>query len=324
MVCVRAYPRIHIALLDLGNATYRKYGGAGFYISTPRLEVQARPSDETSVRGLDKLDRQGQRDLLAALTRLGRVHGYLGAEVVLRRILPQHVGLGSKTALTLAVLKAASLVSGLKLSRSALQRLSGRGGTSGIGINTFFSGGFVVDGGHQGGESEGFLPSSASKAREIPPVIVRSRIPSEWRFHLILPRGRRYAGHSEVSFFSETTPIPKSEVLRSIALVYHGVAVALILKDLALLRRSLRSLHRVGFKRRELENQTIAVQALLSAFMGLPDVAVGLSGVGPLLYVISLSGDEAIHHAIRMRCEHSGARILGVCSGRNSGHEVLA
>jgi beta-ribofuranosylaminobenzene 5'-phosphate synthase len=73
---------------------------------------------------------------------------------------PTHVGLGSKTSVSLACIEAACLTLGRQPTPIELISMTGRGGTSGIGINTYFSGGVIADDGHRMETGAKFYPSS--------------------------------------------------------------------------------------------------------------------------------------------------------------------
>lgn len=57
----------------------------------------------------------------------------------------RHTGTGSGTAVTLASLEALFAINRVSVIQADLIRISGKGGTSGIGIHTYFDGEFVVD-----------------------------------------------------------------------------------------------------------------------------------------------------------------------------------
>jgi beta-ribofuranosylaminobenzene 5'-phosphate synthase len=88
-----------------------------------------------------------------------------------------HTGLGSKTAILLALGRAASILSGRRLSGASIAQLLGRGGTSGIGVHCFSRGGLVWDAGHVFSEKGCFAPSSSSLAQ--PPKAIL-RLPVRW------------------------------------------------------------------------------------------------------------------------------------------------
>lgn len=324
IMLVQCYPRIHIGLMDMGDATARRYGGAGFTLSGLPIEILATQSKSIKLHGQNKLDEKGQGDLHSCLQRLIKLVPSIKVHLTIKRLPPQHIGLGTKTALLLGTLTAASLAAGVRLSRIQLQELSGRGGASGVGINSFFTGGFLTDAGHDSLQLNKFAPSSFSKPTKIPPVICRIRIPNRWVFYLLLPRGYMVSGGSERDFFERNAPIPKIEVMQSLALLYHGVVPALLTCNLSLLKKSIAGLHRTGFKRRELEAQTANVNELINQFAGDDDCVVGLSSMGPLVYVIANRRNCKIKLKVEQLCKEYKAVLLDSCTGRNRGFEVIS
>jgi|SRR5579883_502739 len=321
MIVVHAYPRLHLTLLDLAGCSLRKYGGAGLSLNALPVVVEANRANSPSLTGTRFLDARGQEDLQGAFARISALMQGTAVHVNVQSSPPQHVGLGTKTSLVLGVLKAAQLAADAKLDDRRLQELSFRGGTSGVGINAFFTGGFLTDGGHPY-DQKSFRPSSASRPTSIPPVICQMQIPTKWNFYLALPFGKRQSGTKEMDFFSKNTPLPEIEAFNAIALIYQGVAPAIKMSDLKLMIASLRRLHRTGFKKRELARQSEETQRLYRSFDELSGCAAGMSSMGPLVYAIYEEGNTATSDALFRICEEAGAQTLAVCSGRNSGYEV--
>lgn len=272
--------------------------------------------------GLELVDRRARTDIIAAVERLGKALPLKPGRISILRVMPQHIGLGSKTALILALLKACTLFSRFSASATDLQKLSGRGGASGVGVHGFFKGGFVVDAGHRANRTAPFGPSSAGAPPEVPPLITRIKIPIDWRIALFLGRGRTYSGAQEEKFFRKNTPIPKSEVLKTIAVLHHGIVPAVLQNDIGALRYSLRDLHRFGFKHRELHGQTEAVRTLFSKMSRVPECATGLSSMGPLIYTVLNEPSEDLLGQLTKLANNEGARLLGVFKGRNGAYEV--
>ena len=238
-------------------------------------------------------------------------------------MIPQHIGLGSKTALLLAIGKAMAIASREDRTRRELQLLSHRGGASGIGIHSFFTGGFVVDSGHPQDEIQDFMPSAAGAPADIPVLSTRGRVPSTWQIHLVLPRGRLATGRVEKAFFRNATPLPKSEVYKTLSAISHGIVPAFLTSDLGLLRSSLETIHRVGFKARELAAQTKEVRGAYSSLRMIGMGAVGMSSMGPLLYLICKGEDSTnVREKIVQLCRQQRAGYLGVFRARNSGFQV--
>jgi beta-ribofuranosylaminobenzene 5'-phosphate synthase len=274
-----------------------------------------------TVNYLPTIDQSARLALSHAIQRLSKLRPGIAAFLRVAEVSRQHIGLGSKTALVLGALKALDLACDLRLAQRDLQLLSGRGGTSGIGINAFFIGGFVIDGGHSSRGSTGFLPSRFRRRFDIPPVIHSTNIPDNWRFHLLLPSGKYVHGAEERDFFKKNTPIPSQEVFRTIALAYHGLAPAVATNDLRLLRDILTSLHRVGFKRRELRGQSESVKTIIRSLRQRKDCAVGLSSMGPLVYAVAEADNRHFTRFVDTLCRDGAAEMLGSFSGRNRGYE---
>lgn len=321
MAKVISYPRLHACLFDLGNATPRRNGGAGFTLAGPPTVVEAHKSQRIEVSYSAIVDRPARMALSNAIQRLSKIRPCALAQLRVVEVSRQHVGLGNKTALLLGALKAIDLACDLRLTEHELQVLSGRGGTSGIGINAFFCGGFVIDGGHSRHGHSGFLPSRFRRRFDIPPVLHSGSIPDNWRFHLLLPSGKYMHGAQEYDFFKKNTPIPALEIFRTIALAYHGLAPAVATNDLHLLRDTLISLHRIGFKRRELKGQSASVNTVVRRLRQRNDCAVGLSSMGPLVYAVAEADNRYFSRFIESLYRDGAVEMLGSFAGRNLGYE---
>ena len=235
---VNAYPRLHFGLCDLGKVTLRAYGGAGLSISGPVVQVSVCESDTLQLNACS-LDARDRDDVLSAMQRMRRKFCLPPVSLLLHQTPPQHVGLGSKTSLILASLVAYSINFDLDIPKTTLQQLSGRGGASGVGLHAFFSGGFVIDAGHAQSSCRLLGPSSSLRPSGIPTLLVRLEVPAAWQVYLVLPSGVRRFGGNELKFFTENTPIAEAEVLRTLAILYHGIAPAIANSDIDALRESL-------------------------------------------------------------------------------------
>lgn len=321
MILVRAFTRVHVGLIDMGGATARRHGGAGFMLKQPTIEVSAR-CGAGSVTGLSVLDVHAQSDVRQLLKRIRADSRFPPASVTIRRSPRQHIGLGTKTALLLAILKAHELLGDQRVPQHELQRLSGRGGVSGIGIHGFFHGGFIVDGGHAVAEDSEYAPSSCRRCFNIPPLNARADIPTDWRFLLCCPPGKRYSGNMERAFFNRNSPISRAEVHDTIADVYHGLLPAVLERDLLKLKDAMQHIHGCGFKRRELNNQSVSAQSLFQSLSRISNCAVGMSSMGPLLFAIVQADDVRALHDVQRKAQQAGAEVLAVSPGRNVGFEV--
>ena len=98
MIIVQAFPRIHLGLVDLGGALGRRYGGGGFMLESPYLEV-AVERNKSGICGFEVLDSRGRRDVAEALERIQRIYQRRDVRISLLRIPTPHIGMGTKTAL---------------------------------------------------------------------------------------------------------------------------------------------------------------------------------------------------------------------------------
>lgn len=301
----------------MGFASLRSYGGAGFCITEPKTKVRIQSStsqDIVGLAGLDAAARTSVRDLVDSLSKIRPENPF---SLTIEAFAPQHVGFGSKTSLLLSIIAAANAYLKLRLTRGEMQRLSGRGGASGVGVHAFFRGGVICDGGHA--TQARLLPSSGGRPIEPPPLLARLRFPPEWRALLLLPRERGPAGETEREFFAQNTPIPADEALQTIAALYHGILPAIRTGDLELLAEALARIHSMGFKRREVAFRGPAVAALLGELQK-RRLAAGMSSMGPLVYVIATQTDERALHYAEELARACGVETLGVVAGANEGH----
>ena len=176
MVTVTTAARLHFGFQNLALANGRLYGGVGVALDGPELEVSARPADD--VRCDDPAAESYVRRVVATL-------GVEGAEVTVTKRFPRHVGFGSGTQLALASLVAVARAYDIDVDPRELAPDLGRGGRSGVGVATFESGGFVVDGGHPTERFTSRPPENG--AWTVPPVIARHDVSGDWRFVLVVP-----------------------------------------------------------------------------------------------------------------------------------------
>ncbi|MGB9202191.1 beta-ribofuranosylaminobenzene 5'-phosphate synthase family protein, partial [Methanobacterium sp.] len=170
--------RLHLTLLDLNGIYGRIDGGVGITLKNPCLKLEAESTQNGIEVGFSKscqLIKDYVNDYTIKIENsVLKIKNALeiegGFKFTVEKGFPPHSGLGSGTQLSLAVAKLISSMNHQDLTALELAKIVGRGGTSGIGVESFENGGFIVDGGHKSNEKQGFLPSSASCATP-PPII---------------------------------------------------------------------------------------------------------------------------------------------------------
>lgn len=295
-VVVTAPSRLHLGLHDCGYASRRLFGGSGVAIQGPQTQVTASRFDGVRVELAERveLSDRAQQDIEVIKQKIADKIG--GALIEVTSTAPEHRGFGSKTSLLLAIAHAADLLHNQPSPerRSFVSQLTQRGGTSGIGINTFWDGGFIADGGHTTTKVRSFGPSAERQPEHIPPVIARIEMPENWVVNLFCdPNTPIIQGEEERNIFIDIMPVPELENLRAIAATYHGLIPAIIESDLTALGYALQDMNSTGMKKRELALQTPAAQAFLAAAWD-NEVPGGLTSFGPTIFTISEGADSKI------------------------------
>lgn len=107
-VRVVACPRIHMGLVDVGEASRRSYGGIGFSIAGKQTIWRARHDKRVRLSGISHLDVPARQDLENVVSRLSRTTEGAGFCAHLEQVAEQHVGFGTKTSLCLSLIAAIS------------------------------------------------------------------------------------------------------------------------------------------------------------------------------------------------------------------------
>lgn len=286
---VKTPSRLHFTLIDLNGSLGRIDGGIGVTLDYPNVLIEAEPSKSILVEGEKK-------DLAESIIRkaINKISPGNGVRIKIKSTIPDHVGLGSKTQLSLAIATAINRIYARNFSVRELVKIVGRAGTSGIGVAAFERGGFILDGGHSfgpGKQKEKFLPSSASLAPPAP-VIIRQDVPEDWFFVIGIPNVDKGAhGAREVGIFKKYCPIPLREVEKLSHLILMKTLPAIMDKDIEVFGNSLHEIQKIGFKKVEVELQDRVVKKLINFMIEKGAYGSGVSSFGPAVYGL-VSGIE--------------------------------
>ena len=284
--------RLHFGLIDLNGSSGRIDGGMGVALEKPGWEIEASESSEFHVEG------EGQilgRELLTHLCE-NIQNLQVPVNILIRESLPQHIGLGSKTQLALAIATGVLRINGYQKDLRTLANIMGRGGTSGIGVSAFDKGGCILDAGHSfgpNGEKNSFLPSSASNAKP-PPVVMQSLVPKDWKFIIGLPSVKQGAsGLSEVEIFRENCPISKEDTNEISHTILMKMVPALLESDIHKFGEGLLNLTQLGFKRLEIHLQHPIIRELIEISLACGCVGANMSSFGPVTFALTDSTEIA-------------------------------
>ncbi|AXI25857.1 hypothetical protein CFE53_00770 [Methanofervidicoccus sp. A16] len=293
--------RIHIGLIDLNGSIGRVDGGLGIALDYPNFHIEGKESSEIEIeieyRGIPEDTLNNIRDRVFRVSE--KVLKYIGEDgiyIKVKDIIPLHSGLGSGTQMALSTGMLISKVYNKELDIKTLASITGRGGTSGIGVYAFERGGFIVDGGHtfgKGKDKEIFAPSSASKNVRVPPLIFRHDF--KWDIVLTIPKGENIHGDREVDIFKKYCPVPLEETQRICHIVLMKILPAIVEGDIVSFGEGINKLQYLGFKKVEVGLQKEIVRNLLGELQRVG--YSGLSSFGPTLYSIC-NGKEDIRKVV--------------------------
>lgn len=284
---IQVFSRIHISLLDMSMAGYRGNGGLGFFVMEPNLVVTIEKSDAIqTIDSRDVADKAGfSIQILEAwlekyILELGITHGF---QVTIEGDAPSHYGFGVSTAIRMACVEGISMMLDLNLSREDMIKVSCRGGTSGIGVHGYFTGGLVFDLGHTK-EDSALLPSRSKENASHNPMLLKTLPMPDWDIGLLIPKNIiPKTSEEEVRFFQETCPIPLSKVYE---ITYHalfGVLASVESQDKQSFCHAINTIQEQTWKKaeRSLYPELSVFEKRLFEYGA---SAVGMSSLGPTLY----------------------------------------
>ena len=278
--------RLHFTLIDMNGELGRIDGSLGLSIQEPCISLEFGPNERTVVRGGGPDERQMVLAEIAASSAILQVEPHI--EILIRQVIPSHQGLGSGTQIRLAVLSALNQRFGLNRPAPELGAISTRGGTSGIGIRAFSSGGFLLDGGHSVRvQKKSFAPSRFATKAGQPPLLMRSDFPLTWGIALFIPtRHQGLSGPDELDFMLANTPIPLDEVQSTSHIILMLLLPALRELDLETFGSCVSALQDVGWKRRHWARPDIEpLRSVRAAFCAADGVhGCGLSSTGATIF----------------------------------------
>ncbi|WP_292503010.1 beta-ribofuranosylaminobenzene 5'-phosphate synthase family protein [Mesorhizobium sp.] len=285
-VRVDARPRLHLGLLSLHEGAVRKNGGIGFAVEGPVAEIEIREGSRLIVHDDRPLPMApGERDLLSELLEQFALDHDMARRGAIRisGCMRTHVGMGSATAIRLGAMEALALLNEAHIATDRLVAASGRGGTSGIGINTYFSGGLVCDLGRPSDGSP-YMPSSRTMPIRLPLSLPIVPMPP-WPILLCVPRSiAPKTQQEEIAFFERTTPLPASASFEASYVALFEIYAAAAESDYHAFCRGVMQMQATAWKRAERAEYGEPLRALSMNLLDAGADCVGMSSLGPMLF----------------------------------------
>ena len=294
--------RIHATLIDMNGSLGRIDGSVGFTLANPGWKIIFETIDDDALK--INLPPQFEGNYVEDLVYDILQQYNMSAETASMKIsvletISRHIGLGSKTQLALALADGISRLlklEGTPLSKEVLASVVKRGGTSGIGVTSYFNGGFIIDGGHDYGEGKekySFLPSSASNAAPAP-VLFRDELPEEWRFVIAIPSLIQGAHDAEeVKIFKECCPVPLNDVEKLAHIILMKMMPAVKRKNFDDICDCVNFFQTIGFKKNEIDLRGQLYRNIITTWQEAGAPCAGMSSFGPALYTLAKDVDQA-------------------------------
>jgi len=284
---ITSFPRIHITLIGMNSDGYRINGGVGFSISAPKINVYIEESKNIEIidereLGFTELEKiRLQHVLEKSINRLGLKRRI---QCVIQSNVFPHYGLGSNTAIYMSCIEALFLINDIKYSREDIVASSKRGGTSGIGINTYFEGGFIFDVGIKDNDKL-FTPSSiADRNGKTPLVIHKCKLP-DWKMGICIPKYiQNKTEQEEIEFFKTHCPIEKSSIENVLYEAVYGITSSIIESDYDVFCKSVNTIQLAKWNYLQRLLYGKALIELEQKIMSFGADCVGMSSLGPMLF----------------------------------------
>ena len=276
MIKITSPSRLHLTLIDLNAKIGRVDGGVGITLDFPHIRISAENADSVEV-----IDKSHLSDRMQAAAEAILPDGE-GVRITIEEDMPDHVGLGSGTQSALCAAAAVNELYGLGMSARELAIAVGRGGTSGIGVASFESGGFLVDGGHRFSDKGAFSPSAASRA-DPAPILFRHDFP-DWDIVLAIPHTKGAHDVQEVDIFKKECPIPLREVQDVSHTILMQMMPAIMEGDIESFGCAVNHIQSAGFKKLEVDLQPQSVRDIIEFMQDSGTYGAGMSSFGPAVY----------------------------------------
>ncbi len=221
--------RLHFGFIDPVGRSGRIYGSMGVALSYPNWELVFSHAEEFAIYGEGSEVEDKVLEIVRKIEDEYGVNVRLKIEIV--SAVPLHKGLGAGTQLSLAVTEGILKMLRLPGDRETVVKISGRGKRSGVGIASYFDGGFNLDSGRKVGSS--VLPLS----------IFHFNFPDNWKFLVVLPSlNLNIHGKVEDSKIGEVSDEGAEKVS---LLVLMNLLPSLIERDIAVFGESITSIQKM-------------------------------------------------------------------------------
>ena len=277
------------------NGKYRINGGLGFAIADPSCELTFSAATDFAIddQRVISLDGNESERLITLLQAEQKRHAFsVAAEITITGNMRAHSGFGSGSAISLACLEALHRLNGSIPTPEELVVASGRGGASGVGIHSYFSGGCVFDLG-RAADNNSHAPSHQVTASR--PLLLDQLPMPDWEIGICIPLSIPHKSQAEEqAFFERTCPLPAEAVYETLYHSLFGLYAAIRDADRTTFCHALRAVQACAWKKAERLEYGEALIEIEQVLYANGAEAVGMSSLGPSLFFLADNVAEII------------------------------
>jgi beta-ribofuranosylaminobenzene 5'-phosphate synthase len=312
-----------MTLLDMNGNLGNINGGLGFAVDFPHNLIHVRSARENRISWSNQAEKSFKAYLSQTATRVRALRHLGPSEIRVSESLPSHEGFGSFTSASLAVVEGLLAQTGLPHTRNDVISISRRGGTSGVGISSYFEGKMAVDLGHRVSDkrsSAQFLPSSYAWRRGPAMELVSIRVP-RWPMLLVVPNTNALTEEQEKKFFRGVCPLPARDVASAVRLCFFGILPAVMTADYPRFCRMVRELRDTMWKNKEIALYQDKVVSIIQRAEEIGADAASMSSLGPLVYCFTRRSKLS---RLRQRLEKEfDLSFAAIAYPRNKGRDMI-
>ena len=301
-----------MGFIDLSGSLGRHFGSIGVALNEISTRLSVSKASQLQVNGPSSARAIKCTKVLSEVLNVSDQ-----IQIDIETAIPEHVGLGSGTQMSLAIGSALNSYYDLGLTIRDIAQLTDRGMRSGIGIGVFEQGGLVVDGGR-------------GEETITPPVISHMDIPESWRFILVLDqRGQGLHGEQEIEAFKELPVFPHQEAARLCYLLLMQGLPAVAEQNISLFGDVITQLqHSVGEHFSSVQGGVFTSPEVAESMDWLQQqgaVAIGQTSWGPTGFCAVDNAQKAddLVSQMQQRFAHYAHLSFVSASARNSGGDVF-
>ena len=271
----------------MNSGGYRINGSIGFSISAPPIEIYFEESENIEIIDKRKIEFTTSEKARLEHTLLETINRHSFKKkpryIIYSEVLPHH-GFGSNTAIYMSFVEALFILNSYEYSDNDVIVSSGRGGTSGIGINTYFNGGFIFDAGIKNHKYLLNPSSIAERDGKMPLVLQQIALP-EWRVGICIPEYiQTKSEQEEIDFFDRHCPIDGNSVNTILYESVFGITSSIIERDYDVFCKSVNTIQSTKWKYLERIQYGAELIELENKIRDWGADCVGMSSFGPMLF----------------------------------------